>query len=118
MTFKPKTFPVKTGDGQTLQATQLATFTRYIKNVQFRFVVTQLPSQDPVVTHRATGMKVVDISPTMMASCRGNATDAGYATLTNFVTEKGEERIYEVLTKAEKALQQNAAPATPATPAA
>lgn len=94
-----KKFMVKGVNGP-IEADQLATFTYYIQNIQFRFVVTKLPGQEPVVTHRLSGLKVVPVSVYATLGRRDWVT-AGKAALDALIEHHGEARVYSVLKAAE-----------------
>lgn len=90
-------------DGQELEATQLATFTTYIKNVQFRFIVTRIDgSNTPAITHRATRMKVCDVPVHSAIANAGDWIATGRGALEDFIKRIGEDRIYSVLSEAER----------------
>lgn len=107
-----KTFAVRMANGERKEAQQLATFTRYLKGAQFRFVVTQLPGELPAVTHRQSGMRVVPVAYSTLAACRNDAKEAGYLALTNLVADKGEDRVHDVLSRAESTGYPLTRPAT------
>ena len=102
MKITNKTFDVVSGTGETLTARQLGTFASYIKGEQFRFVVTQLPFEPPAITHRISGRRVCQITPTEIAASRYNMVDAGKSALRKLVQNKGADRIHDVLRSAEK----------------
>ena len=96
-----KTFEVASAAG-TLSARQLGTFTHYIKGEQFRFVVTELPGELPVLTHRISRMRVCRITLTELAASRHNVVDAAKIALQKLIQNKGADRIHDVLRNAEK----------------
>ncbi|MCY1434925.1 hypothetical protein D9M71_510020 [compost metagenome] len=71
--------------------------------MQFRFVVTLLTTKAPAVTHRGSGLRLADIPSSTIAACRGNMVDAGKLVMINLVTDKGEDKVYAALKKAEGA---------------
>ncbi len=89
------------GSRVRIPATQLATFTHYINNIQYRFVVTEMPGCLPVVTHRASGMRVCEISLTTLAAARHDARGAGILALTGLIEAKGADRVASALQLAE-----------------
>ncbi|MFG7180679.1 hypothetical protein ACGYQ5_14220 [Burkholderia pseudomallei] len=101
MGSKSKTFAVNGTDGQKLDAEQLATFAHYIGNEQFRFVVTRLPGQHAVLTHRASGSKVVEIPYMAQFASLGDYTVAGKAELEKLIARVGAARVASVLRGAE-----------------
>lgn len=89
---------------QGLVLAKLATFTHYIENVQFRFVVTQEnPLHRPAVTHRVSGSRVCYITPTIQAAALGDMLGAGKLAIEALIKEKGAARVFDVLSHAEKA---------------
>lgn len=92
-----------------LQAEQLATFAAYIKGVQFRFLVTRLVGSNTVaLTHRITGMRVCEIPMHSAISAAGDWIIAGRVALKKLLESKGEDRIHQALTAAEKSHTQGA----------
>lgn len=90
----------KTPNG--LELAQLATFTHYLKGRQFRFVVTQEHPALPIcVTHRLSGFRVCNVSPLQLAASRGDAKSAGQAALIKLLAEKTEDRVHDVISRAE-----------------
>lgn len=103
MTTTYRTFKIQTANGP-VDAEQYATFTRYIQSEQFRFVVTRETPLSPfVVTHRASGKKVAEITHTELAACLNNKEDAGKLALSKLIDRAGEARVRSVLAAAEKA---------------
>lgn len=103
MASNQDTIKVAGPNGAELQAKQLATFTTYIKGVQFRFIVTRLDSSNiAAITHRSTRMKVCDVPTHTAISSAGDWIAAGRRALEDFIKRIGEDRIYTVLSAAEK----------------
>lgn len=98
-----KTFLVAIKDGETAPANQLATFTRYLDGVQFRFVVTQLPLEEPVVTHRLSRKRVCRIMRHQLACC-SNVKDAANLAINGLIHQFSETRLRAKLAAAEAAL--------------
>lgn len=96
-----KTFQILVG-GEKLEVPQLATFTHYLNNVQFRFVVTQAKGDVAAVTHRASGKRVCAIPDMTMLASLGDAAVAGKRALDALVAQKG-GLVYAALRQAEKA---------------
>lgn len=103
MTTNNRTFQVSGTDGKMMEATQLATFTRYIKGVQFRFVVTRLAGSNVAsVTHRVSRIKVCDVATHSAIAAAGDWILAGRSALEDFLKLYGETRVHQVLSAAEK----------------
>ena len=97
-----KTFKVTTKQGDTIEIEQLATFAHYIQNEQFRFVVTrEAPSLPLVVTHRASGKRVTDITPSQQMASLGDLVGAAKLALGALIAKAGEARVRSVLSAAE-----------------
>lgn len=96
-----KTFKILSGNTK-LEVPQLATFTHYLNNVQFRFVVTKIPGDVAAVTHRASGKRVCAIPDMTMLAALGDAAAAGKRALDALVAQKG-GLVYAALCQAEKA---------------
>lgn len=97
-----KTFKITTKDGETIAIEQLATFTYYIQKEQFRFVVTrEAPSMPFVVTHRASGKRVTDITPSQQMAALGDLAGAAKLALGTLIDKAGEARVRSVLAAAE-----------------
>lgn len=94
-----KTFIARNAAGEPVEVEQLATFTMYIRGVQFRFVVTREGSLPPVVTHRISGAKVCPLGS--IGAAVGDWKLAGLAALNRLILEKGEARVASVLRAAE-----------------
>ena len=91
------------GEDGSIYAEQLATFTHYVKGVQFRFIVTRLEnSNDVKVTHRYTGMSVCTVPHSTIAACLNDYADAGKSTIDALIKYKGDDRVYDVLRRAER----------------
>ena len=88
--------------GTHLDADHLGSFTFYIRNVAFRFVVTRLSLAEPVVTHRVSGRQVARIPQAMLDAARGDYVVAGKAALERLVTVRGADHVYSVLNSAER----------------
>lgn len=100
----PTTFMVAGPDGpKSIEAKQLATFAYYIEQVQFRFVVTELPGRLPDVTHRHSGLRVCGIELTTLSACRNDPLEAGKLALKRIIEAKGEARVASALRAAEAA---------------
>jgi hypothetical protein len=97
-----KTFKVTTKQGDTIEIEQLATFAHYIQNEQFRFVVTrEAPSLPLVVTHRASGKRVTDITPSQQMASLGDLVGAAKLAIGALIAKAGEARVRSVLAAAE-----------------
>jgi hypothetical protein len=97
-----KTFKVTTKQGDTIEIEQLATFAHYIQNEQFRFVVTrEAPSLPLVVTHRASGKRVTDITPSQQMASLGDLVGAAKLAIGALIAKAGEARVRSVLSAAE-----------------
>ena len=97
-----KTFKVTTKQGDTIEIEQLATFAHYIQNEQFRFVVTrEAPSLPLVVTHRASGKRVTDITPSQQMASLGDIVGAAKLAIGALIAKAGEARVRSVLSAAE-----------------
>jgi hypothetical protein len=97
-----KTFKVTTKQGDTIELEQLATFAHYIQNEQFRFVVTrEAPSLPIVVTHRASGKRVTDITPSQQMASLGDLVGAAKLAIGALIAKAGEARVRSVLSAAE-----------------
>lgn len=99
-----KTFKVHISGGQFVEAQQLATFTRYLQGIQFRFVVTRMAGEQPAVTHRLSGKRVCWITHTEQAACLGRIKDAANLALDHLIQQHSEARLRSVLAGAEAAL--------------
>jgi hypothetical protein len=97
-----KTFKVTTKQGDTIEIEQLATFAHYIQNEQFRFVVTrEAPSLPLVVTHRASGKRVTDITPSQQMASLGDLVGAAKLAIGALIAKAGEAWVRSVLSAAE-----------------
>lgn len=97
-----KTFKVINNQGDTVELEQLATFTHYIQNQQFRFVVTrEAPSLPIVVTHRVSGKRVTDVTPSQQMASLGDIVGAAKLAIGALIVKVGEARIRSVLSAAE-----------------
>jgi hypothetical protein len=97
-----KTFKVISKQGDTIELEQLATFAYYIQNEQFRFVVTrEAPSLPLVVTHRASGKRVTDITPSQQMASLGDLVGAAKLAIGALIAKAGEARVRSVLAAAE-----------------
>jgi hypothetical protein len=96
------TFKVTSKQGDTIELEQLATFAHYIQNEQFRFVVTrEAPSLPLVVTHRASGKRVTDITPSQQMASLGDLVGAAKLAIGALIAKAGEARVRSVLAAAE-----------------
>jgi len=86
-------------DGQkTLEADQLATFAFYVKNIQCRFVVTQLGKFAEVsVTHRDSGKRVCTIPYMSTIAALGDYVVAGKGEIQRLIDRVGAEKVLAVL---------------------
>ena len=97
-----KTFKVTSKQGDTIELEQLATFAHYIQNEQFRFVVTrEAPSLPIVVTHRASGKRVANITHSHQMASLGDLVGAAKLAIGELITKAGEARVRSVLSAAE-----------------
>jgi hypothetical protein len=97
-----RTFKITTKQGDTIELEQLATFTHYIQNEQFRFVVTrEAPNFPIVVTHRASGKRVTDITPLQQMVSLGDLVGAARLAIGALIAKAGEARVKSVLAAAE-----------------
>lgn len=96
-----KTFKIAT-QGGSKEVEHLGTFAYYIKNIQFRFVITrEAPSLPPVVTHRMSGRRVVEIKYLEQAASLGDVVGAGRLALDHLIDRVGADRLFDVLRRAE-----------------
>lgn len=86
-----KTFKILTAGGFK-EVEQLATFTHYIQNVQFRFVITREVGAAPVVTQRASGYKVCDIPQSIIQAALGDYKSVGKSAIDALIARAGEAR--------------------------
>jgi hypothetical protein len=103
-----KTFPVVGLNGEKIDVEQLGTFAFYIKNIQFRFVVTRATDGfGAVVTHRATGMKVcnVDSGISYQPAYLPTQVELAKMALERLIDRVGADRVYQVITDKEKELK-------------
>ena len=97
-----KTFKVTSKQGDTVELEQLATFAHYIQNEQFRFVVTrEAPSLPVVVTHRASGKRVTNITHSHQMAALGDLVGAAKLAIGDLVAKVSEARVRSVLAAAE-----------------
>jgi hypothetical protein len=96
-----KEFMVTKADGTKMAARQLATFAHYIENVQFRFVVTQLPGELPAVTHRASGLKLTGLQVGEIMAARNDHKVAGSVAVDRIVKQHGGARVASKLREQE-----------------
>jgi len=97
-----KTFKVTNKQGDTIELEQLATFAHYIQNEQFRFVVTrEAPSLPLVVTHRASGKRVANITHSQQMAALGDLVGAAKLAIGELIAKAGEARVRSVLSAAE-----------------
>lgn len=94
-----KTFTTPSG----LELEQLGTFTEYINNARFRFVVTrELPTLPIAVTHRMSGCRVCNISHLEQAASIGDIIGAAKLAIKHLIDAKGADRVADVLRRAEE----------------
>ena len=97
-----KTLKVTSKQGDTIELEQLATFAHYIQNEQFRFVVTrEAPSLPLVVTHRASGKRVANITHLQQMAALGDLVGAAKLAIGELIAKAGEARVRSVLSAAE-----------------
>lgn len=97
-----KTFKITNKQGDTIEIEQLATFAYYIQNRQFRFVVTrELPTLPIVVTHRASGKRVADITHSQQMASLGDLVGAAKLAIIALIDKVGDARVRSVLAAAE-----------------
>jgi hypothetical protein len=98
-------FPVRIADDAEYVEVEGRRFSHYINNIRFWFIVHKgLDSQLLAVTHWDSGVRLVDVPFLRLQACRGDEVAAARNTLDALAVEKGEQRVYEVLRRAEKEL--------------
>lgn len=96
--------------GRTLPARQLASLTRYVKNVQFRLLVTQTEGDAlPVVTQRSTGYRVCALTYSEIQQNRSDYKEAAKDAFARLVNRVGEDKVFDVLHGAEIAAENQGA---------
>lgn len=97
-----KEFLVAGLNGRTIIAFQLATFAHYIENIQFRFVVTQIPgAAEVVLTHRNSGRRVCAVPHISIQAAAGDYVVAARGELEKVIERAGAARVRSVLAAAE-----------------
>lgn len=98
-----KTFNIMSENG-IIAVQQFATFTYYINNVQFRFVVTAATNRSDsfTVTHRHSTKKLTEYSAfELIAACHDHKV-AGKSAIIKLINRVGADRVFSVLSAAEK----------------
>ena len=87
---------------KSIDAEQLATFTYYVKNVQFRFIVTRLiASGERTVTHRASGLRLATVEPGTVIAALGDYATAGRMVVQSVISQHGANKVFDCLRAAE-----------------
>ncbi|WP_186276557.1 hypothetical protein [Burkholderia gladioli] len=101
-TARKEFFVAGTNGERTIMAFQLATFAHYIENIQFRFVVTQIPgAAEVVLTHRNSGRRVCAVPHVSIQAAAGDYVVAARGELEKVIERAGAARVRSVLASAE-----------------
>lgn len=88
-------------DGNSADAEQLGTFMYPVKERQFYFIVTRYESKIRV-THRLSGLWICTLDKDVTSAARVDYVASGQAAVRSVIDAKGVDRLYDVLTSAEK----------------
>lgn len=99
-----KMFRISTDSGKHVEVEQMASFTREIAGTRFQFVVTkESGGVGHCVTHRLSGFKVCGVPyMAMLGASRITWKDAGEAALQTLLDRYGEQRVFDILSQAER----------------